>query len=210
MTTDKIFKLTSSVGFIGLLVVVLLMATRSCGLTGGGKGGDIQDGPRRAVAVHHYYDSTVRVVPGVSAPGTVSFYPAPVPGGIGSGTLGTGGTIDTAVLMRYVRDYFAVRTYSQEIRDTAIVATIFDSISQNRRQGRRFSYKLIGPARTVESSTVFAPQRGFYLGGFASASKSQFGIGPSVSFITKKEALLNARFDFINRAGMFGAEFKLR
>lgn len=128
-----------------------------------------------------YFDSTQKNIPVLSIPGTVSFYPVFQP-------------MDTAMIGLAIRNYFASFTYSQTIQDSSLRATIFDSISQNRVMARRFNYAWLKPIKTVESTTVTppAPQKfGFYAGGFVDYNKNALGIGPKISFETKKNLVFS-------------------
>ena len=94
--------------------------------------------------------------------------------------------------------FFASYTYSNIIQDTTLRATIFDSVSQNKIVGRRFTYNLLKPVRTIESTTITLSPSGFYAGAFTSASREKFGFGPEVSYLNKNKNI-HFGFDIPNR-----------
>jgi len=131
------------------------------------------------------YDSSKKTLEVRTLPGSVSVFTVPVPS-----------NIDT---LQILKSYFSVHTYSQQIQDTSIRAFIFDSISENKIIGRRFSYQYLKPVRTIESSTITINPSGLFIGGFAGGSKNGFGIGPEIHYLHKNKNIFGLSYDIPNR-----------
>lgn len=131
------------------------------------------------------YDSTKKMVPVLQPPASVMVYTVPVPANINYDSI--------------VKRFFAVYTYSQQIQDSSIRAQIFDSICQNRIVGRKFNYTWLKPIETIKSTTITLNPHGFYFGGFVDGSANSFGMGPKISYLTKKEWLVG--YDLRLRSG---------
>lgn len=138
--------------------------------------------------VHKYYDSTVKTLPAekVKIPVPVTFT-VPVPVNV---------KIDTNAILQ---SYFNVNYYSQVIQDSAIRAIIKDSIAQNKIHYRNFSYQLLQPFLTTETTTIITndPKRIKLLAGaFIEAGQNNLsGYGPAASIQLKNGDLISASYD---------------
>lgn len=184
--TDKIFKLVSSVSFVGLLGMLVLLYFKN----------PVRPEYHYSTVTNAYYDSSTKVPPVVVNPVAVTERTVPVPM-----------NIDSAAI---VRAYFAVRTYSTQFADTNLRATITATVSENNLQRAALQYKWLRPVKTESEKVMEVQPRGWYVGGFVSASRSRAGIGPSISYLTRRELLLNARVDVLNREAMLGTEIGLK
>jgi len=171
-------KLISSVNFIGLFVGLIYM------LFFHSHEGAVNTNTIEKNTIK-IYDSTKKVIVPKMPASLQTFCLVPVPM-----------DVDTAAILR---NFFAIYTYSQSIVDTNIHAELFDTISQNKILGRKLTYRLIKPVKTIESTTItIQPNyRGFYLGGFIDGNKTSFGIGPKISFNTKNNVQFGYDFDVL-------------
>jgi len=130
------------------------------------------------------------------------------PVGISIQTVGIPAHVDTSEILKL---FFAIHTYSDQIQDSCIRLQIFDSVCQNKIFGRRTAYQWLKPVKTIESSTITLSKNtnGFYAGGFVQAAKNNFGIGPQITWLTKKDVSINYGFDVINKAHLIGVQFKI-
>lgn len=152
-----------------LLAVGVILFLRNCGDK------DVQINTKHT-ETKFIYDSTKKMVPVLQPPASVMVYTVPVPANINYDSI--------------VKRFFAVYTYSQQIQDSSIRAQIFDSICQNRIVGRKFNYTWLKPIETIKSTTITLNPHGFYLGGFVDGSKTSFGLGPKISYLTKKDLII--------------------
>lgn len=146
------------------------------------------------------YDSTKRTVTVPTPPVSVKIFTVPIPAG----------PIDTLAILR---KYFAVHTYSQTIRDGYIEATVFDTVSQNRILGRGFTYKLIQPIKTIESTTVTLPpvnKSGLYMGALADYTHGRMDFGICLSFQTKKNLVIGYQYAAMQRGHRVTLQQKLK
>lgn len=183
------------IGWAGFIIMLVLFLQR-CGAGGGTK----------TVATHdtintHTYDSVEKIVRiKVKLPADSFIVKIPA-------------NIDTAqILQRYFNEYY----YSQKIvSDTNMVATITDTLSQNRITGMGFTYKWLKPITNTtivnNTTTVLQPKRALYIGAFiqANTTGTQLGCGPQIQFATKKNTLYNAGYDFLQKQIRLGASIKL-
>ncbi len=180
---QKLANILTSVNFLGLVAAAIYFLF-------------FFEAPRQFGSTHTkeiiYYDSSDKSVPVVSAPGTVSFYPVVIPG-----------AVDTAELRRAYQLFYSSYTYTQTIQDSSIRAKIFDSISENRVLNRRFNYQWIKPVKTVESTTITLPapakKPGLYMGLFLDYSGARVGFGPKLSFETKRNLMISADYEALNK-----------
>lgn len=134
------------------------------------------------------YDSTQKFITPVAAPVGVQIYTVPV-------NLPLNFNYDSLISL-----FFAAHTYSQSIQDSSIRALIFDSISQNKIAGRRFSYQWLRPVRTIESTTINAvPKLQFFGGGFVNYSSQKLNFGPSLSLKTKKDVVIGYEYGVMDK-----------
>ena len=106
--------------------------------------------------------------------------------------------IDT---LKVLNDYFATRVYNDTLRDDRIEAVIIDSISNNKRLSRNFSYKLLAP---LQQNIYKRPEpvSRLFGGGYATINTGRFSMGPALSLQGKKEYLITAGIDPFNRSGI--------
>jgi hypothetical protein len=140
---------------------------------------------------YYYYDSTPKDIPVPQAPASVSVKTVAVPANINYDSI--------------AKYFFAMYTYSQVIEDTAIRVKLIDTISQNRIQGRKFTYQLLKPVRIVESTTVTLPAQKrllFGVGGFAEVS-ANLTFGPRLTLTTKKDWQFGYDFGVADKSHRF-------
>lgn len=148
--------------------------------------------------VHNYYDSTEKTIVPQILPTQTTFSFVPVPQ-----------NVDTAAILR---QFFGVYTYTQNIEDTMIKAVLSDTISENKIRGRSFTYKLVKPIRTVESTTVTNTvyNKGLFVGAFATVGKSALGcFGPQAGYQFKSGKQINLGYDFVNKGLFLSAQFRI-
>jgi hypothetical protein len=146
--------------------------------------------------VEHIYDSTPKVIVPNVAPSitTHCFYPVPT-------------DVDTALVLKL---FFAKATYTQTIEDTLLRAKLSDTVSENKIIGRSFSYQLLKPIRTIESSTVTIREsaNGVYLGAFVNGGKDRLGFGPQLG-LGRERMHFNAGWDLLNKEARIAASYRL-
>lgn len=143
-----------------------------------------------------YYDSSVKTPP--QPPiivSSTSFVTVPA-------------KVDTQSILR---QFFAINTHTQEIRDSNIVASIKDQVSQNRIISREFNYKWIKPVLTVESTTIaIKPNyRAVFVGLSAGGGKDYFDFGPRIDFETKNRQIIGANYEVLNRRVFISTSFRI-
>lgn len=105
--------------------------------------------------------------------------------------------IDTTTIYKtdtlsVVKDYLTVKSYSDTIRiDSLGYAYIYDTISQNKIQGRGFSANFNLPTITITKVIVPKPKSEVYLGllGDLRAFDNKVGLGLGLGFKTAKNGL---------------------
>lgn len=121
--------------------------------------------------------------------------------------------VDTAaILARYFNIYY----YAQTITDTNLIATITDSVSQNRISKRTFQYQWLKPTSqtTITNTTITDSTKKrieLYSGGFASVGidGTNAGLGINLALKTRKDLIYNIGFDAINRQVQLGVLVKI-
>lgn len=147
--------------------------------------------------INNYYDTTPKVIVPTTLPAITNYCFVPVPQ-----------DVDTAEILR---QYFAIYTYTQNIEDTMIKATLTDTVSKNKIIGRSFTYKLVKPIKVVESTTItetYNPS-GFYAGAFSTLSKSGAGFGAQGSYQFPNGRQLTVGYDFLNKSVLVGAQLRI-
>jgi hypothetical protein len=182
-------KIISSTNFIGLLIglIYMLFIHKAEPATSTIKKETIK-----------IYDSTKKVlIPKIPA-SLQTFCLVPVPL-----------NVDTAAILR---NFFAIYTYSQSLGDTTIRAELFDTISQNKILGRKFTYKLIQPIKTIESATItqIKSNQGLYLGGFVNTNLQSFGIGTKLSYQFKNNLMLGYDYDLVRKTHGLNLQKKIK
>lgn len=125
--------------------------------------------------IHNYYDSSAKLIPvKYTVPGDPILIPVPV-------------NVDTAKILAY---YFSKNPYSRVFEDSNLIATVSDTICQNRfLSPAKFTYKWLKPIKTVESSTVtieLPKNIQLFAGGHIDFSKNLFqDFGPDIYLQTK-------------------------
>jgi hypothetical protein len=116
--------------------------------------------------------------------------------------------VDTLAILK---DYFSTHHYEQEFKNEDLRGTVSSTISQNRILNQKLDYKWLKPistTETTEKTTVISP-RGFYGGAFVNANSLRVGIGPQISYLTRKEILISAGYDLLQKSIHVGTQFKL-
>ena len=183
----------SGIGWLGFIITLTILITlNKCNP-------DSQQIIEKKTEIHNYYDSSIKVVPlKYSVPGTPIFVPVP-------------SDIDTAKILAL---YFSKLPYSRLFEDTCIIATIVDTISQNKLLGPgKFSYKWIKPIKTVESTTVTveSPKKVQLLAGaHVDFNKSLFQEwGPDFYLQTKRGQLFGLGYNIKQQSISFKAAINL-
>lgn len=189
--SQVILNIINSIGIV--VIAVLLVLARCVDEQHSGVANTIE---KQTIKI---YDSTKKVIiPEV--PATLTSYcivPMPV-------------NVDTAEILKR---FFAVHTYSQTFADSNIVANILDTICQNKISGRSFSYKWIKPLRIVESTSITIeakPKSRLLLGFFVDGNAFNYGIGPKLSFQTKKNFQVGYDYDAIRKIHRVNLQQQLR
>jgi hypothetical protein len=170
---------------IGVMAVALTLMIHNC--KGKCKGGTAETGVTKKDTVV-VYDHSVKILQPITNPVFTS-----------EKTVTVSAAVDTLAI---IRAYLAVRTYSQSFGDSSYKAVGHFTVTQNQLVDALLEMQQLSPVRVIESSTVTLPspsKAGFYVGGFADGSRSQFGVGPSISFQTKKNLVLGYDYEAINR-----------
>lgn len=138
--------------------------------------------------VNNYYDSSIKIVP------VKSFIPVTF-------TVQVPTKIDTAAILK---DYFSKTFYPRVFQDSNLVATINDSVTQNRLIPGQLKYQWLKPIKTVETTTntvTPSPKQkmNLYFGGFLNVNKNYIqGFGPEIYLTTRTNLLLKANYDIKN------------
>jgi hypothetical protein len=193
MIKNQIIPFIGWIGFSITLLVILL--TKSCG----DKKNDLHTIEKTIESTRTVvYDSTQRKI-----------IPSKAPISIITKTVVIPAKVDTqAILLAY----FAIHTYSDQISDSSLHLQIFDSVSQNKIYGRRIFYQWLKPVESTSSTTitntpVLKSRSGFYIGGFGDFSKNRYGVGPGLTWLTKKQVMFNYDFDVLNKSHRVGTKF---
>lgn len=139
--------------------------------------------------VHHYYDSAVKFVPlKYIIPSEPIFVPVP-------------SNVDTAKILSL---YFAKYPYSRLFQDSNLVATLVDTICQNKfNSPGQFSYKWLKPIKTVESTTITVEpkKRMALLAGVHVNFNNMYlqDFGPDVYLKTKRNQIFGIGYDINNK-----------
>lgn len=145
------------------------------------------------------YDSTKKTIQVAAAPSLVYTQTVNVPA-----------NVDTAAILQM---YFAVNTFTQQIQDSSLRAFIGDTVSQNKIKGRSFSYQLLKPIKTIESTTItLQPEkkRQVFIGGFVDYTAPKFDFGPKLSFKTKKDVLIGYEYGSLNQGHRISLQTALK
>lgn len=119
---------------------------------------------------------------------------------------------DTAAILR---DYFAVRFYSDTLRnDSSLLAVVNDSVAGNRIVGRQFTYQNRRP--TAINTTIIQPARKeafvkVYAGVFAGYSPrtTRAAVGPEVAFALRPGPMLRYGYDIAGNGHQVSFGWKL-
>lgn len=116
--------------------------------------------------------------------------------------------VDTAEILR---DYFAVRLYSDTIiNNDELRVVLNDSVHQNRLWGERVvEYQNFRPV-SAECPECPKPATKVFIGGSILGSPTQFGAGPTVGLLTKRDNLYTLDYDVLNKTYKVSMYWKLK
>jgi hypothetical protein len=106
--------------------------------------------------------------------------------------------IDT---LEILKDYYAKIYYNQTISDSNLIATIEDSVSQNRIFHRKFNYQWLKPT-TIINNEIKQPTKEnvkLYLGVELGGNINTFNLSPTVRLSTPKGNLYGFRYGIIDQ-----------
>lgn len=139
----------------------------------------------KKIEIRNYYDSSIKLVPvKYTLQSEPIFIPIPA-------------NVDTAKILAM---YFAKFPYSRVFQDSNLIATIVDTITQNKfNTTGKFSYKWLAPIKTVESTTltVESAKRLVLLAGIhLNFNQRKFvDFGPDIYLKTKRDQLIGVGYD---------------
>ncbi len=169
----------SAIGWLGFIItLVILLTLNKCG---SGQSQIIQ----KETVINNYYDSSEKVVPlKYEVPGPPIYIPVPA-------------DVDTAKILA---SYFAKYPYTRVFENDTILATIKDTISQNKFVSKvNMTYKWKPIIKTVESTTVTveSPKKIQVLaGGHADFNQKVFmNWGPDIYLQTKRGQLFGLGYN---------------
>lgn len=173
-------------GWFGLVVtLVFVIFFNKCGNT--------PQIIKEKTEIHNYYDSTTKVVPfKYSVQGKPIIIAVPA-------------NVDTAKILAM---YFAKYPNLRVFQDSNIIATLIDTLSQNKFGNHsKFSYNWLKPIKTVESKTITveSPKKmQLLVGAHADFNKNYFkDFGPDVYVLTKRSQLIGVGYDIESTAFSF-------
>lgn len=166
----KINYILCAIGWLGFFITLAILLTlKKCR-------SDVPQITESKTIINNYYDSTEKAAPlKIEVPGPPIFVPVPA-------------DVDTSKILAL---YFSKTPYLRVFEDSNLIATIADSISQNKfLSPAKFTYKWLKPIKTVESTTVTveSPKKiNFLAGGHADFNKKFFqDWGPDIYLQTKR------------------------
>jgi len=104
-----------------------------------------------------------------------------------------------SIVIEHLTPLQATRTFE----DDTILVNLVDTISENKIQGQKFTYKIKIPF--LESK----PKNKYFVGVGAIGTNDQVFIAPEISLLTKKQNYLQLRYDPVNKAAGFSFGFKI-
>lgn len=150
--------------------------------------------------VHHIYDTTARriIVP----------YPVLQKSHRDSFIVTPAGPVDTASI---IKSYFTTHNYEWNFRDTALDATIHDSIGFNRLLARKLTYKLIKPTTVITNTTTIETHARiqFYGGLRAMVWQGQVSTLTPVAGVRLQSWYIDAGFDLVKKHPVIGVYRKI-
>ncbi|MDI1233186.1 MAG: hypothetical protein PSX81_02765 [bacterium] len=137
------------------------------------------------IAITHFTDSTSHVINNINYYVTKTI------------TTNIPAVIDTQAVLK---DYYSKKTGSNNYRDSNMSITVFDTLFKNSIVGRGLNYKILRPNTTIEKTitntvtkTIERKSRDWYVG---SGYTTQYGIYPTLSFVTNKWQVNTGAFYF--------------
>lgn len=102
-----------------------------------------------------------------------------------------------------VKDYLAMKYFSDTLSDTNIVAIINDYMSGNRLISRDFRYKILKQPTIINTQTITmsCDIDGLYLGGSFGGSRNKIGFGVNASYLSVNGLNFGASYDPVNNYG---------
>ena len=151
-------------------------------------------GTNKTSVVNNYFDTTIYRTDTKVNNASVKVIEVPVPKDADT----------SAILQMYHNSY----CYTNDVSDSNIVGTIFDSISRNKLLKQRLTYRLIKPYKTVTNTIVNTPipdcpsyKFSLQVGAFAYSNLLFTGYGPQVNYANKK-MFFGAGYDLKNKGLM--------
>lgn len=111
---------------------------------------------------------------------------------------------DTALLRQVLHEvlarYYEVNVQHTTTADTNLIIDTWDTISENKLQGRKLQYKILRPTQIITNNPpvrnkVFA---GFYL---EAGANGLYNVAPEITFENKKGMLLSVNYNIYNATG---------
>lgn len=108
---------------------------------------------------------------------------------------------DTALLRQVLHEvlvrYYEVNVQHTTTEDTNLIVETWDTISENKLQGRKLQYKILRPSQIITNNPplrnkVFA---GFYL---EAGANGLYSVAPEITFENKKGMLLSVNYNIYN------------
>lgn len=108
---------------------------------------------------------------------------------------------DTALLRQVLHEvlarYYEVNVQHTTTADTNLIIDTWDTISENKLQGRKLQYKILRPSQIITNNPpvrnkVFA---GFYL---EAGANGLYSVAPEITFENKKGMLLSVNYNIYN------------
>lgn len=110
-----------------------------------------------------------------------------------------------------IKDYYTKYAYNDTISDTNIVATITDTLFKNSIFHRSFDYRLLRPTQIISTVIVAPTSPHFFLEGITGVNVDRVTqLSLKIDFISKKNQLFTAGWDFKNHAVIAGAGLRLK
>lgn len=121
------------------------------------------------------------------------------------------GKIDTAAI---VKNYLRSKVYHRTLaNDSVLFASLTDTVVHNSLTASTFTYRLKrGPMVIKENTTVTLtakPTRKLFAGLAISGNGTQFGFGPDVIYMNKKEQTFGAGYDAVNGIASLRTHWKI-
>lgn len=110
--------------------------------------------------------------------------------------------------------FFNQYRYEQQLKDSFLIATITDTISQNRIQSRSFKYQILKPTEITTNTTTITPPAeqktklfvGFNIGGTKHELTS---ITPAITLITPRDKYFSVGYNLSANAVELGIKWKI-